>query len=121
VDQDRKRAHYLGTEIDEKWWRRYRREGLFARGLGRYWLEDGRLEFRRLLHHCPFAIPLAGVVEHKLGSWHAGRWAAGAPVVKIIWKHEGQRLSSGFVFSRDRDESLKIIQELRAAGRKPAA
>jgi len=27
---DRRRGHYLGTESDEKWWKRYTKEGFFA-------------------------------------------------------------------------------------------
>jgi len=37
---DRRRGCYLGTEIDEKWWKRYAREGLFVRGNGEYWFDD---------------------------------------------------------------------------------
>lgn len=29
-------GHYLGTEIDEKWWRRYRKNKFLARGNGEY-------------------------------------------------------------------------------------
>jgi hypothetical protein len=37
---EKRRGHYLGTEIDEKWWRRYRKDGFLARGLGEYWIEN---------------------------------------------------------------------------------
>jgi hypothetical protein len=29
---DKRRGRYLGTEMDEKWWKRYAQEGWFARG-----------------------------------------------------------------------------------------
>jgi hypothetical protein len=29
-----KQGHYFGTEIDGKWWRRYRESGYSARGSG---------------------------------------------------------------------------------------
>mgnify|MGYP001567496802 CR=1 FL=1 len=33
-----KKGNYLGTEIDEKWWKRYRSPGFFARGSGEFWM-----------------------------------------------------------------------------------
>jgi hypothetical protein len=35
--EHKKRGSYLGTEVDEKWYKRYRRDGFFARGSGEYW------------------------------------------------------------------------------------
>jgi hypothetical protein len=37
---DKNKGLYLGTEIDQKWWRRYTKEGLFLRGNGEYWYDD---------------------------------------------------------------------------------
>ena len=96
----RKRGHYLGTEVDEVWYRRDRRRGYFARGNGEYWVSGGTLYFRRFLTRRPLTIPLRQVTEIKLGSWHAGRWALHPSVIKLLWEREGARLSSGFVLTR---------------------
>jgi hypothetical protein len=31
---DKRRGRYSGTEMDEKWWKRYAQKGWFARGKG---------------------------------------------------------------------------------------
>ncbi|OFV79554.1 MAG: hypothetical protein A2W26_07940 [Acidobacteria bacterium RBG_16_64_8] len=111
---EKKRGHYLGTEIDEKWWRRYSKDGLFARGNGEYWMSTSALSFRRHLTDTPIVISLGDVLDVKVGGWHSGRWAGGAPVVKIVWKQSDIRLSSGFVFSRDARETEALVQEMRS-------
>lgn len=88
---DRKRGHYLGTEIDERWWRRY-------------------------ITANPIVIPLHDVVEVKVGKWHSGRWAGGKPIVKLVWVKEAVRLSSGFILSADRGETERLAAELRSQG-----
>lgn len=111
---ERRRGHYLGTEIDEKRWRRYSRDGLLARGIGEFWFDASALFFRRYLTKTPILISYADMVEVKVGKWHSGRWAGGSPVVKIVWKKANNRLSSGFVFSRDPRESEVLVQEIRS-------
>lgn len=108
-----RRGHYLGTEIDEKWWRGYWRDGLLARGVGDYWIGDSAFFFRRYLTRAPMMIPFEDVRDVKLGTWHAGRWAGGAQVVKIVWEKAGHRLSSGFVLSRDARETLALVEGIR--------
>lgn len=111
---DKKRGHYLGTEVDEKWWNRYLKDGLFARGLGVYWIDNDTLFFRRYLTKSPIVIPLRDVLDVKIGKWHSGRWAGSAPVVKILWNKAGSRLSSGFVLSRDSRETDELVQTIRS-------
>jgi len=125
IPVEKKRGHYLGTEINEKWWRRCLRDGLFARGNGEYWFENSSLFFLRHLTKTPIEIPLSHVLDIKVGKWHAGKWAGGAPVVKIIWKNSAHRLSSGFIFSRDSGETELLVQEIKSLiqadqGRRPA-
>jgi hypothetical protein len=110
---ERERGHYLGTEIDGKWHRRYREDGLFARGLGEYWIEDGALRFRRFLTKTPFSVPLRSVRKVELGRWHAGRWVGSERAIKLIWEHRGKVLSSGFVFTRTPIEAAQRARELR--------
>jgi len=109
---ERKKGHYLGTEIDEKWWKRYRRDHLFARGTGEYWLEEDRFCFRRYLTKQPICIPFERAVQIKLGKWHAGRWSGGLLVLKILWSKDGQSLSSGFVVSRNASDTHDLKAEL---------
>jgi len=111
---EKRRGHYLGTEINGKWWRRYSSDGLLARGNGEFWIDASALFFRRYLTKIPIAIPFGDVLDVKVGTWHAGRWAGGAPVVKIVWKKADNHLSSGFVFSRDARETEALVQEIRS-------
>ena len=111
---DRQPGHYLGTEIDEKWWKRYMRHGFFARGNGEYWLDTEGFSFLRHLTGRPLVIPYALVVEVKIGKGHAGRWQPGpGGVLKLVWEYEEKRLSSGFVVSRKREESEALAAEIR--------
>ena len=111
---EKRRGHYLGTEIDGKWWRRYSSDGLLARGNGEFWIDASALFFRRYLTKIPIVIPFGDVLDVNVGTWHAGRWAGGAPVVKIVWKKADNHLSSGFVFSRDARETEALVQEIRS-------
>jgi hypothetical protein len=113
-----RRGRYLGTEIDGKWWRRYRGRGFFARGSGRYWSDAEAFRFLRYLTRTPLEIPFARVSAVEIGSWHAGRWTAGIPIVKIIWGEDGHRLSSGFVVSGGRAEVDSVISEIRSRMRR---
>ncbi len=114
ISVDRKRGHYLGTEINERWWHRYWKDGLFARGNGEYWFDTSTLFFRRHLTDTPIEIPFSDVLDIKVGKWHSGKWAGGAPVVKIVWQKEANRLSSGFIFSRDTRETALLVQEIKS-------
>jgi hypothetical protein len=113
---ERKKGHYLGTEIDEKWWKRYRRDKFFARGNGEYWLDEEGLCFRRYLTKRLICVPFERIEQIKLGKWHAGRWCGGLLVLKILWRKDGQSLSSGFVVSKSRidTETLKAELEKRS-------
>ena len=104
---------YLGTEIDEKWWRRYKKDKLFARGNGKYWHDERAFYFRRYLTKAPITIPFQNVLEVKVGTWHAGRWGSGRPVVKIVWKKDDILLSSGFLVSLGQAELHGLKDELR--------
>jgi hypothetical protein len=111
---EKKKGHYLGTEIDEKWWRRYTGGGLLARGIGEFWIDASALFFRRYFTEAPIEISLGDVIDVKVGKWHSGRWAGGAPTVKIVWRKGDVRLSSGFVFSRDARETEVLVQVIRS-------
>lgn len=108
-----RRGHYLGTEIDGRWHRRYRKNGLFARGLGEYWLDGDLLHFRRYLTKTPFSIPLGRVQSLELGKWHAGKWVGSKRALKLNWELDGQQLSSGFVFTKTSLEAESRGRELR--------
>ena len=122
TSDDKKRGHYLGTEIDGKWWRRYSRDGFLARGNGEFQVDARTLQFRRYFIKTLIVIPLSDVRDVKLGKWHSGRWAGGAPVVKILWTKGDTLLCSGFVFSRDAreiDVLVRKIQSGKASSQEP--
>jgi hypothetical protein len=95
----RKKGNYFGTEIDQAWYKRFRKDGFFARGDGELWLEEEGLCFLRLLTKKPLRVPWEEMTGARLGKWHAGRWAAGRPVLKIDFRRAGQELSAGFLLS----------------------
>ena len=109
---NKKVGAYLGTEIEETWWKRYRKDGFFARGNGEYWFEDDGLFFRRYLTHKPMLIPYSSIQAVRLGKWHAGQWRMGKPILKIVWIKEDHRLSSGFVVSRSLQETIILKNEI---------
>ena len=96
-------GQYYGTEVDGKWWKRYRNSGFFARGMGQYWLDERGLNFRRYLLPNEIHIPYHAIVRVKLGKWHAGKWGAGRPVLKIEWQEREQHLISGFTIMQNQD------------------
>jgi hypothetical protein len=112
---EKKRGHYLGTEVDEKWYKRYRKDGFFIRGNGEYWFEEDGLYFRRYLTKQPLVVPFHQIRQVKLGSWHAGKWVIAKRVIKLVWEKDGQTLSSGFILARGKadTEMLKSELELR--------
>jgi hypothetical protein len=112
MPMDRRRGHYLGTEIDEKWWKRYAKEGLFARGNGEYWFDDEAFYFLRYLTRDPIVITFNKVSDLKVGTWHCGRWAWGNPIVRFFWSHQGQSLSSGFILSYEKAEVQRLVDEI---------
>ena len=112
---DKARGHYLGTEIDEKWYKRYRQDGFFMRGNGEWWFEEEGLFFRRYLTKQPLVVPFRHIKQVKLGSWHAGKWVIAKRVIKLVWEKDGQTLSSGFILTRNKEntERLKADLELK--------
>jgi hypothetical protein len=112
MSMDKRRGHYLGTEIGEKWWKRYTKDGLFARGNGEYWVDDEAFYFLRYLTQDPIVIPFDKIEELKVGTWHAGRWAWGNLIVKFLWSHRGQSLSSGFILSYQKPEVQRLVDEI---------
>ena len=103
-----KKGIYLGTEIDEKWWKRYTKDKLFMRGNGTYWYDTRGFYFHRYLTRNPIFIPFHAITWIKLGPWHSGRWAYGNLILKLVWEKDNIVLSSGFVVSKNRDETKKL-------------
>lgn len=113
MNNNMQQGHYLGTETNGKWWRRYSKDGLLARGNGDYLIDASAFYFRRYLTDTPIVIPFRDVVGVSIGKWHSGRWAFGQPVVKIVWWKAGIRLNSGFILFRDLTETKALVAEIR--------
>jgi hypothetical protein len=110
---EREKGQYLGTEVNGRWWKTYRRDGLSLRGNGHYWIENDALMFHRLLTKEPFRIPLAAITGARIGSRHGGKWLAGSPIVKIDWTaSDGTRLSNG-IGVRQREAAEALVELLR--------
>jgi hypothetical protein len=106
---------YLGTEIDEKWWKGYKKDKMFARGNGEYWHDTQGFYFHRYLTRDPIFIPWGSVTDIKLGKSHAGRWFVRMFVLKILWRMDHLRLSSGFLVSKHEMETRNLLAELTRA------
>ena len=115
----KQKGHYLGSEINEIWWKRYTKDRLFARGVGEYWYDDSAFYFRRYLTKTPIVLNYADIIELKTGYWHAGKWGAGRPILKIIWQHKGIRLSSGFLLTCHSEAYQRIRQQFLAVNNRP--
>ena len=109
---NRYKGHYLGTEIDEKWWKRYKKDKLFARGNGEFWFDETAFYFLRYLTKHPIQIPLRKIVRFEIGKTHAGRWLLRQWVLKLIWEKDGLILSSGFIVARSQQETEIIMADL---------
>lgn len=109
----RRKGHYSGTEINEQWWKRYTRDKMFARGAGEYWYDGDAFYFRRYLTKTPIVIHFKDIKEIKTGKWHAGQWAGGRHIIKLIWQQGTLTLSSGFIFSKNHIEVQTLHQELQ--------
>ena len=108
-----KKGLYLGTEIiGKKWWKRYLKDKLFARGNGKYWFDDNGFSFLRYLTSTPIYIPFSEVIEIQLGTKHVGRWAMGNLIVKILWRKDDLVLSSGFLVSKNKEDAPVFKAEL---------
>ncbi len=110
---DNTKGLYLGTEINEVWWRRYSKDGFFMRGNGEYWHDTQGFYLLRYLTKTPLFIPFKDIAQIKSGTWHAGRWAFGNIIVKILWKKDNLVLSSGFIVSNKKDDGLKLMEILK--------
>jgi len=109
---EKSKGLYLGTEINEQWWKRYTKDKLFMRGNGRYWYDHNGFYFLRYLTKKPIFIPFHAIIAIKLGTWHSGRWAYGNLITKLVWKKEGLTLSSGFIVANNKEKTKKIKQLL---------
>ena len=110
---NRRKGLYLGTEIENKWWKRYKRNKFFARGNGEYWFDNVAFCFHRYLTKHPIEIPLEKIKKLEIGKSHAGRWLFKQRVLKIIWEKEGLILSSGFIVARNHEETEIIMADLQ--------
>jgi hypothetical protein len=106
-------GNYFGTEIEEKWWKRYTKNKMLARGNGMLWFNEQSIFFLRLLTKKPIKIDIKQIVDIKTGTWHSGQWGAGKPIIKIVWENNGQILSSGFTVSKGSEAFEKVLSGLK--------
>jgi len=112
MSTEKKKGGYLGTEIDRKWWKRYKKDGMLARGNGEFWMDAEGMHFHRYLLKTEVFIPWKSMTGFDLGKWHAGKWLMSYPAIKVDWEKDSQKLCSGFVLSKDWDEARQFIADL---------
>lgn len=103
---------YFGTEIDKKWWKRYTKNKMLARGNGTFSYDEQSISFLRLLTSTPIVIESEQIIEIQIGKWHAGQWGSGKPILKIMWKKGNQLLSSGFSVKTESGAIKELVSEL---------
>lgn len=108
-------GHYLGTEVDEKWFKHCTGDGLLMRGNGAYWHDEAAFCFQRYSTEEPIVIPFDAIIDIKLGTWHSGRWAYGNFILKLVWERDGQRLGSGFIVGDRPEDAEETKDELERA------
>jgi hypothetical protein len=108
------KGYYFGTEVDGRWWKRYRGKAFFARGNGEFWFDEQGLHFRKLLTTTPLSIPFSEMKGVRLGRWHAGKWGGGRPVLKIDFGRSGEALTAGFLLAKEWDRMESFASDLRA-------
>ena len=107
-----KRGNYFGTEVDGKWWKRYRKQGFFARGNGEFDLDATGIQFHKKLTQKPMVITWSEIESASLGKWHAGRWAMGHPILRVEFVRDGESLVAGFQLSRDWSEMEQLSADI---------
>lgn len=103
---------YHGTEMDGRWWRRYRGTGFFARGSGEFWTDEAGLHFRRALTQAPLSIAWDEIAALRLSRWHAGRWGCGRPILQVDFSRDGRALTAGFSLSGDWKQMEDFVADL---------
>ncbi|MCP3975165.1 MAG: hypothetical protein GY720_11815 [bacterium] len=108
-----KKGSYFGTEIDSKWWKRYRGAGFFARGNGEFSMDEEGIHFLRLLTKVPLTIGWNETRSASLGKSHAGRWMLGRPILKVGFHRDGIDLVAGFYLAKDWAPMKQLEAELQ--------
>jgi len=106
------KGKYYGTEINQKWWKRYTKDKMLARGDGVFSFNEDNITFLRKLTRVPIEIPFENIVGFKTGKWHAGQWGAGHAIIKVIWERGGSTLSSGFSIAAKNSAFDQILNDL---------
>lgn len=107
-----KKGNYFGTEVNGKWWKRYRGHGFFARGNGEFSTDETGIHFRKLLTKDPLTIGWGEASGATLGTSHCGRWAMRRPVLKIAFERDDSKLVAGFRLSEDWPEMEQFTADL---------
>ena len=103
---------YLGTEINGKWWKRYRKNKMFTRGDGKFYADDKMIYFYRSLTNDPISIDIKDITGFSIGKWHSGKWMMDYPVLKVNWQKDGLILSSGFFLYKNESDIRSLINKL---------
>ncbi|MEA2001633.1 MAG: hypothetical protein U9N84_07080 [Actinomycetota bacterium] len=103
---------YYGTEVDGKWWKRYRGKGFFTRGGGDYWMDETGFHFRKMLTATPFTIGWDEMVSVRIGKSHAGRWGFGRPLLTIEFSSDARPLCAGFYLTSEWSQMEQIAGDI---------
>lgn len=104
---------YFGTEINGKWWRRFTKNKMLARGNGKFSYDDVSISFLRTLTKTPITIDFVRITGFNTGTWHGGQWGGGKTIIKVLWKDGKHVLSSGFYVAAGEMDVDDLLFELQ--------
>ncbi|MCU7843229.1 MAG: hypothetical protein KZQ93_05250 [Candidatus Thiodiazotropha sp. (ex Monitilora ramsayi)] len=100
---------YLGTEVGNQSWLKFRDNPFYMTGKGKFWLDSDALHFRIYISSMPMAIPYHQIRSVSLGKTHAGHSLSEESILKVFWKKGGVELSSGFILCQSKTQIVETI------------
>ena len=107
------KATYLGTVVaDDPWYKGCLRAGFPSIGEGEFWLDPKGFYYLGKGGGAGVLISMDGILEVRLGRWHARSLRLKGNILKITWKKSGRTLVSGFVM----DGARQVREALTTKG-----
>ena len=104
---------YLGTEIGNQSWLRFRDNPYYMTGKGKFWLDSDALHFRLYISSMPMEIPYNQIRSVSLCKTHAGHSISEENILKAFWEKDGVQLSSGFILCQSKTQIFETINLIR--------
>ena len=104
---------YVGTLLDDKWWKPYFKDGLLFSGNIDYWFDDEGIYFKLYIKSKSIFIPFSSILVIKKCKFHGINYINGYDIIKLVWNNNGKILSTGLVFSKYSEESAMVLNKIK--------